>query len=105
METGGFVYILANRRQGALYTGVTADLMRRISEHRLGLVPGFTRKYGIKRLVWMEPFGEIVPAIAREKQIKAWNRAWKIELIEAGNPEWDDLAVRLLGFEPLPRPA
>ena len=70
MNKGGFVYILANRRMGTLYTGVTSDLIRRISEHRQGLVPGFTLEHGIKRLVWMEPFSEIEPAIRREKLLK-----------------------------------
>ena len=78
MEKGGHVYILANRRQGTLYTGVTSDLMRRISEHRQGLVPGFTREHDVKLLIWHEAFGGIEAAIRREKQIKAWKRAWKI---------------------------
>ena len=98
MEKGGHVYILANRRQGTLYTGVTSELMRRISEHRLGQIAGFTREHGIKRLVWHEAFGEIELAIRREKQIKEWRRAWKIELIEERNPHWLDLAVTELGF-------
>lgn len=98
MEKGSHVYILANRRQGTLYTGVTSDLMRRISEHRLGQIAGFTREHGIKRLVWHEAFGEIELAIRREKQIKEWRRAWKIELIEERNPHWLDLAVTELGF-------
>ena len=101
MAKGGFHYILANRRQGALYLGVTSDLMKRIAQHRLGLLPGFTLDHDIKRLVWMEQFAEIEAAIAREKQVKKWNRAWKIGLIEADNPDWDDLAVGMLGFEPL----
>ncbi len=101
MDRGGFVYILANRRQGALYIGVTSDLMRRVSEHRLGLLPGFSREHDIKRLVWMEQFADIALGIAREKQLKKWNRDWKIRLIEAGNPGWDDLAVSMLGFEAL----
>ena len=100
MDKGGFVYILANRKQGTLYTGVTSDLLRRMSEHRLGILPGFTRRHDIKRLVWFEQFGEILPAIAREKLIKKWHRQWKINLIEAANPHWDDLAILKLGFEP-----
>ncbi|WP_310498695.1 GIY-YIG nuclease family protein [Sandarakinorhabdus sp.] len=100
MEKGGHVYILASRRQGTLYIGVTADLMRRVSEHRLGETPGFTRRYGANRLVWHEAHGEITSAIAREKQLKHWNRAWKIRLIETANPEWRDLAVSDLGFPP-----
>ena len=99
---GGAVYILANRRQGALYTGVTADLAERMRQHREGLTPGFATRYGIKRLMWFEQFWDIAEAIARETQIKRWNRAWKIEMIEKDNPDWDDLAVRRLGFAPLP---
>lgn len=75
MEKGGFVYILASRRQGTLYTGVTANLMRRISEHRLNLIPGFTSRYNVKLLVWHEAHAEIESAIRREKQIKEWRRA------------------------------
>ena len=101
MDKGGFVYMLANRRQGALYTGVTSDLMKRISEHRMGLLPGFTLEHDIKRLMWSEAFGDIELAIQREKRIKKWNRAWKIRLIEAANPHWHDLAVTDLGFPPL----
>ncbi len=102
MDRGGFDYLLANRRQGALYIGVTSDLMKRISQHRHGLLPGFTRTYAIKRLVWFEQHGAIATAIAREKQLKRWNRASKVDLIEADNPDWRDLAVDVLGFEPLP---
>ena len=98
MDKGGFVYILASRRQGTLYTGVTNDLMRRISEHRLDLIPGFTSRYSVKLLVWHEAHGDIESAIRREKQIKEWRRAWKIEMIEARNPHWLDLAVSELGF-------
>ena len=103
MDKGGHVYILANRRQGTLYTGVTSDLMRRISEHRLGQIAGFTRDYDVKRLVWYEAFGDIEAAIRREKQIKEWRRAWKIILIEERNPHWLDLAVSELGFPVLGR--
>jgi putative endonuclease len=86
-----FVYILASRRNGTLYIGVTNDLVKRVWEHRSGLVDGFTRKYGVKRLVWFESTPDVLAAITREKQIKKWNRAWKIELIERKNPEWIDL--------------
>jgi putative endonuclease len=86
-----FVYILASRRNGTLYIGVTNDLVKRVWEHRSGLVDGFTRKYGVKRLVWFESTPDVLAAITREKQIKKWNRAWKIELIERKNPEWSDL--------------
>ena len=98
---GGHVYILASRRYGTLYTGVTSDLARRIFEHREGLIPGFTREYGVKRLVFVETHNDISEAIIREKRIKDWKRDWKINLIERDNPLWDDLAVSLLGFEPL----
>jgi putative endonuclease len=98
---GGHVYILASRRYGTLYTGVTSDLARRVDEHRRGLIPGFTREYGVKRLVLVEAFDDIGDAIVREKHIKKWRRDWKIELIERDNPMWDDLAVSLLGMEPL----
>jgi putative endonuclease len=86
-----FVYILASKRNGTLYTGVTNDLIRRVWEHKNDQADGFTRKYGVKTLVWFEPFGDIGEAILREKRIKRWRRAWKIELIEAGNPGWRDL--------------
>jgi putative endonuclease len=85
------VYILASRRNGTLYTGVTSDLVKRVYEHRNGLADGFTKKYGIHHLVYFEMHAEMVAAITREKQIKKWNRAWKLELIEKNNPEWKDL--------------
>ncbi len=91
-DHGYFVYILASRRNGTLYTGVTNDLTRRVAEHRAGIAEGFTRGYGVKRLVWFEPHGDIAEAIQREKRIKTWNRAWKIAMIEAGNAGWRDLA-------------
>jgi putative endonuclease len=95
------VYILASRRHGTLYIGVTSDLPARIHAHRESLIPGFTRRYGVKRLVHFEMFDMMDAAIQREKRLKEWRRAWKIELIEATNPHWDDLAVGL-GFPPLP---
>jgi putative endonuclease len=101
MEKGGFVYILSSRRQGTIYIGVTSDLVRRMSEHRDDLTPGFTTEYGVKRLVWMERHDDIASAIVREKQLKKWNRAWKIRLIETENPHWLDLAVSVLGFPPI----
>jgi putative endonuclease len=94
------VYILASKRNGTLYTGVTSDLLARIQQHRGGMVRGFTRKYGIKLLVWFEQHPTMHSAITREKCIKKWNRAWKLELIEAANPDWRDLA-EALGFPPL----
>jgi len=94
------VYILANRRNGALYTGVTSRLIQRIHEHREGVVPGFTRDHGIKMLVWFEQHATMEQAIVREKRIKKWLRRWKLELIEKDNLGWRDLAVEL-GFPPL----
>lgn len=88
------VYILASRSRN-LYTGVTSNLQRRMVEHRERLVPGFTSRYGIFRLVHFEVFGDIRDAIAREKEIKAWRREKKIWLIERHNPTWEDLAERL----------
>jgi putative endonuclease len=87
-----FVYILANRRQGALYVGVTNSLARRVSEHKARLVPGFTERYGIDKLVCVEEYASILEARAREHAVKRWRRAWKIALIEKLNPEWRDLA-------------
>ena len=86
-----FVYMMANRKHGTLYTGVTNDLVRRTYEHREGLVDGFTRMQGCKRLVWYEVHEQIEVAITREKAIKKWLRRWKDEAIEAMNPEWRDL--------------
>lgn len=100
-EISPTVYILASRRNGTLYTGVTVDLVKRLYEHRNGLIDGFTKDYGVKRLVWFEPHDRLESAILREKRIKKWNRQWKIGLIEAENPDWDDLALGF-GFEPLP---
>ncbi len=94
------VYMPASRRHGAICIGVTGELIRRISEHREDSRPGFTSRYGVKRLVWFEPHATMQSAIIREKRIKKWNRAWKLELIEAANPDWRDLAEDL-GFPPL----
>ena len=94
------VYVLASRRNGTLYTGVTSDLPGRIYQHRTGLIRGFTRDYGVKTLVWFELHDTMDGAIVREKRIKKWNRAWKLRLIEATNPDWRDLAENF-GFEPL----
>ena len=92
------VYLLASHRNGTIYTGVTSNLLARLGQHREGVVRGFTRDYGIKRLVWFEVHEEMASAIQREKRIKKWLRAWKIALIEAANPNWRDLAVDL-GFD------
>ncbi|NQX95987.1 MAG: GIY-YIG nuclease family protein [Erythrobacter sp.] len=86
-----WVYIMTNKRDGVLYIGVTADLPARISQHKQGKGSAFCRRYGLDRLVYAEPHAEIADAIAREKAMKAWKRAWKIELIERSNPEWRDL--------------
>ena len=85
------VYIMASRRNGTLYIGVTSDLLKRVYEHRNDLVEGFTRKYGIHSLVWYELHGAMVSAIDREKAIKEWPRKWKLQLIEETNPRWRDL--------------
>jgi putative endonuclease len=92
-----FVYIMTNRMYGTLYVGVTNDIVRRALEHREGLVEGFTKKYGLKLLVYYEEFDSISDAIHREKRLKHWNRAWKIALIEKMNPEWEDLYPGLVG--------
>jgi len=86
-----FVYMLASKPQGTLYVGVTNDLMRRVYEHREGLLPGFTEKHGVKMLVWYNAYGDINDAIALEKRIKRWRRDWKKNLIERDNPHWIDL--------------
>lgn len=88
---GGWIYILASRRDGALYIGVTSDLIKRVWEHKEGLVKGHTQKYQIKLLVYFERYDTIEEAIHRETQMKAWKREWKVELIEKNNPEWRDL--------------
>jgi putative endonuclease len=103
MERQPAVYILASVRNGTLYIGVTSNLTGRIVQHRDGLTGGFTKQYGVKRLVWFQMADTMEAAITREKQLKVWRRAWKIELIEAGNPTWRDLAEDL-GFDPLPPP-
>ena len=92
-----WVYILASDRNGTLYVGVTNDLYRRVMEHREGLVTGFTKHYGVKRLVYFEEYGDIEAAIAREKSMKRWRRAWKLQLIEKSNPQWRDLWVEIGG--------
>ena len=91
------VYLLASRYRGTLYVGVTSDLVQRIWEHRQGLVEGFTQRYGVHMLVWFEQHATMLDAIAREKRIKEWKRAWKLELIETNNPRWRDLYDDLLG--------
>jgi putative endonuclease len=85
------VYILASKKNGTLYTGVTGNLPQRIEQHKARAVKGFTQKYGVVHLVWFERHADVHEAIAREKQIKGWNRAWKLKLIEAANREWLEL--------------
>ena len=95
------VYLLASRRNGTLYVGVTSDIMVRIHQHREGTFAGFSKKHGVKRLVWFEAHSTMDHAITREKQIKKWNGAWKLELIEKDNSNWRDLAEDF-GFPALP---
>lgn len=85
------VYILASQRNGTLYVGVTSNLIKRVWEHKNDLAEGFTKKYGVHSLVYFEQCGDMISAIGRERQLKKWNRAWKIRLIENENPEWNDL--------------
>jgi putative endonuclease len=95
VEKQGYVYIMASKRNGTLYIGVTSDLPKRAYEHREGLISGFTRKYGCKSLVWFAAFESIEAARARELQMKEWRRAWKLAAIETLNPDWADLAPTL----------
>jgi len=88
---GGWTYIMTNQPNGTLYVGVTSDLARRTWEHREGVADGFTKRYGLKRLVYYERYGDIRIAIQREKNLKHWPRAWKVRLIQANNPNWEDL--------------
>jgi len=90
------VYIVTNRRYGTLYTGVTSELIGRIGQHREGRISGFTHTWGLTRLVWYEPHESMIAAIAREKQVKRYRRDWKINLIEAENPYWEDLYPALV---------
>lgn len=94
------VYILASHKNGTLYIGATSNLIQRLHQHRSGLIDGFTKDYGVHRLVWFESGGSMEEAIRREKQIKKWNTQGKIDLIERDNPEWRDFALDL-GFEAL----
>jgi putative endonuclease len=93
---GGWVYILTNRANGVLYVGVTNDLIRRVYEHRSGAVPGFTKRYGLKMLVYFEVHDDIRRAIQREHNMKHWSRTWKVRLILRENPQWHDLFPELL---------
>ena len=91
-----YVYIMASRKHGTLYIGVTNNLERRVYEHKNDLVEGYTEKYGVHSLVWFESTNDINVALLREKQLKKWNRAWKIRIIEENNPEWRDLSEDFL---------
>ncbi len=88
-----FVYILASRKHGTVYIGVTSDLLKRVSEHRAGIRSGFATKHKVHRLVYYEAFADAAAAIQREKAMKKWKREWKINLIERSNPDWSDLFV------------
>jgi putative endonuclease len=101
-EHGGWVYILASRRNGTLYTGVTNDLLARVFAHKEGVGSKFTRKYGVTWLVWYEAHSRIENAIQRETSIKRWPRKWKLDLIEKSNPEWRDLYEEFAATPTLP---
>ncbi|MGJ7914398.1 GIY-YIG nuclease family protein [Massilia sp. LXY-6] len=106
MDKSSYVYIMASEPYGTLYIGVTSDLVKRVWQHREGVVEGFTQLYGVKLLVWFEIHTEIVQAISREKRIKKWNRDWKVNLIQGMNPDWRDLYADIaawFGFSLGPR--
>jgi putative endonuclease len=100
-----WVYLLASRRYGTLYVGVTNSLSRRIAQHRAKEASGFTSRYGVQRLVWFQGFGEVTDAIDFEKRLKRWRREWKIQLIEQENPVWDDLYDLLIAEPEVPPPS
>jgi putative endonuclease len=91
-----YVYLLASKKHGTLYIGVTNDLVRRVYQHRTRATRGFTSQYGVRRLVWFECYDDPLAAIAREKELKKWRREWKVNLIERSNPEWVDLYESLV---------
>lgn len=91
-----FLYILASKKGGTLYIGVTNNLLKRVAEHKSDLIGGFTKKYGIHKLVYYEQTSDIMSAIIREKRLKKWNRKWKIDLVEKSNPAWKDLYGSLI---------
>ena len=97
------VYMMADRYRGTIYIGVTSTFLSRIVKHREGVFPGFTRRYGLTRLVWYEPRERMIGAIQREKSLKRWPRQWKINLIERDNPRWDDLYPQIADWVPGPR--
>ncbi len=90
------VYLMTNKRNGALYVGVTSNLIKRVWEHKNGVVDGFTKRYDLHQLMWYELHATMASAIQREKRLKKWKRAWKVELIEHGNPDWTDLYDTIL---------
>jgi putative endonuclease len=96
VERQFYVYILASRKHGTRYIGVMNDLVRRVHQHRLKLVRGFSKKYGVDKLVYFEIFEDATSAITREKQLKKWRRDWKINLIESANPDWADVSLTLM---------
>jgi putative endonuclease len=96
MERQAAVYIIASKPNGTLYIGVTSDLQKRVWEHKCDSVDRFTKRYGVHQLFYLELYEDILSAIAREKQLKKWNRAWKLELIEAQNPDWKDLSDEIV---------
>ena len=91
-----YVYILANKRNGTLYTGITSDIIRRVWEHKTPSLLSFTSKYKVSRLVYYEMHNDVMEAIKREKNIQSWQRMWKLRLIEEGNPNWDDLYEKII---------
>jgi putative endonuclease len=95
-----YVYMMASKKNGTLYTGMTNDLIKRVYEHKEGVVEGFTKKYGVKILVWYEQTNDVEAAIKREKNIQAWKREWKLRLIEEKNPSWSDLYNEIIGCQP-----
>jgi putative endonuclease len=95
-----YIYILSSKRNGTLYVGVTSDLIKRIYEHKQDLINGFTKQYQVHMLVYYEVHNDMVEAITREKQIKKWNRQWKLRLVEEMNPDWNDLYDEITGFPP-----
>lgn len=96
MNQSYFIYILASKRNGTLYVGVTSNLLKRVWQHKHNLIEGFTKKYKIHLLVYYEIYGNVNEAITREKKLKKWNRDWKLKLIEKTNPDWADLYKSLL---------
>jgi len=108
MEKAGYVYIMASSKNGTIYIGVTSDLTKRVYEHREGMIAGFTKRYGCKRLVWFEAFADIQQARQRELQMKEWKRTWKVKRIEEKNFDWNDLYPSLFDAAvatPGPRPS